>query len=150
MKQRLLFARSILNEPDILFLDEPMSGLDPTTSARIKGLIREEVTRGATVFMTTHNMHTAEELCDEVAFLHQGEVIAMDTPRNLKLQYGERAIRVERALNGSVTSEQLFPDKPEDARRLAELVGRPELQTIHSQVATLEQIFIRLTGRGLE
>lgn len=150
MKQRLLFARAIINEPDILFLDEPMSGLDPTTAVRIKNLIGEEVGRGATVFMTTHNMHTAEELCDEVAFLHQGEIIVRDTPRNLKLAYGERAIRVERMVDGAVEAEQLFPDKEEDGARLAELLRSGSLQTIHSQEATLEDIFIRLTGRGLE
>ena len=149
MKQRLIFARSLLNKPSILFLDEPTSGLDPATAERIKNIIRQKREEGATIFLTTHNMHTADELCDVVAFLHEGEVVAMDAPRELKLQYGERSVAVEHRTNGSVTREVLFPERAEDATRLKSLIDSGKVETIHSQEATLEQIFIRLTGRGL-
>jgi fluoroquinolone transport system ATP-binding protein len=149
MKQRLIFARSLLNNPSILFLDEPTSGLDPATAERVKAIIRRKREDGCTIFLTTHNMHTADELCDVVAFLNDGQIVAMDAPRELKLQYGERSVAVEHRNNGSVTREVLFPENPQDASRLKSLIDEGRLETIHSQEATLEQIFIRLTGRGL-
>ncbi|AHC14070.1 ABC transporter ATP-binding protein [Salinispira pacifica] len=80
MKQRLVFARSLINRPDILFLDEPTSGLDPATAEGVKNIIREKREAGCTIFLTTHNMHSADELCDVVAFINEGEIVAMDTP----------------------------------------------------------------------
>jgi fluoroquinolone transport system ATP-binding protein len=149
MKQRLIFARSLVNNPSILFLDEPTSGLDPTTAERVKDIIRQKRADGATIFLTTHNMVTADQLCDVVAFLNDGEVVAMDAPRELKLAYGERSVAVEHRDNGSVTRDVLFPEKADDAARLKSLIDTGRVETIHSQEATLEQIFIRLTGRGL-
>jgi fluoroquinolone transport system ATP-binding protein len=174
MKQRLLFARSIINRPRILFLDEPMSGLDPTTAARIKEIIRQKTAEGVTIFMTTHNMYTADELCHEVAFLHEGAIIAKDTPRNLKLAYGEKSVKVEYRVNGSgsgsgpasggqptaddrpdgtssaaVEEIILFPERQEDATKLHELLTSGRTETVHSQEATLEQIFVQMTGRAL-
>ncbi len=151
MKQRLSFARSIMNRPDLLFLDEPMSGLDPTTAARIKAIIADKRAAGVTVFMTTHNMYTADELCDQVAFLNEGRIIAMDTPRNLKLAYGEKSVKIEYADDDGSTfrSETLFLDREDDRRRFMHLTEAGRVETVHSQEATLEQIFMRLTGRGL-
>lgn len=149
MKQRLVFARSLINNPSILFLDEPTSGLDPGTAERVKEIIRDKREHGCTIFLTTHNMHSADELCDVVAFINDGEIVAMDAPRELKLAYGERSVAVEHRDDGTVNREVLFPEKPEDAARLKSLIDSGRVETIHSQEATLEQIFIRLTGRGL-
>lgn len=149
MKQRLIFARSLINRPSILFLDEPTSGLDPATAERVKEIIRVKRSEGATIFLTTHNMLTADQLCDVVAFINDGEIVALDAPRELKLAYGERSIAVEHRDNGSVKRDVLFPEKPDDATRLKALIDTGRVETIHSQEATLEQIFIRLTGRGL-
>ena len=149
MKQRLVFARSLINRPSILFLDEPTSGLDPSTAERVKEIIRRKRAEGCTIFLTTHNMQTADELCDVVAFLNDGRIVAMNVPRELKLQYGERSVAVEHRTNGSVETEILFPGKAEDATRLKSLIDAGTVETIHSREATLEQIFIRLTGRGL-
>lgn len=149
MKQRLVFARALVNNPTILFLDEPTGGLDPTTAGRIKDIIREKQQAGCTVFLTTHNMFVADELCDRVAFLNEGRIVAMDSPRNLKLKYGERSIKVEYREDGKLKSLVLFPEKESDRALLHEIIDRHEVQTIHSQEATLEQIFISLTGRGL-
>ena len=151
MKQRLVFARSLVNQPEILFLDEPTSGLDPTTASRIKDLIIRKKTEGCTIFLTTHNMMIADELCDRVAFINAGELVEMDTPRNLKLRYGEKSIHIEYLDDsGNVMEATLFADQAEDRQRLSELLASSQLQTVHSQEATLEQIFIRLTGRGLQ
>jgi len=149
MKQRLVFARSLINRPKILFLDEPTSGLDPATAERIKELILRKKQEGCTVFLTTHNMADADKLCDTVAFLYGGKIVAMDAPRELKLAYGARSVRVERRQNGSIITETLFPEKNEDAARLKALIDEGSIETMHSQEASLEEIFIRLTGRGL-
>jgi len=149
MKQRLVFARSLVNRPSILFLDEPTSGLDPATAERVKEIIVEKRRSGCTIFLTTHNMQTADELCDVVAFLNEGQIVAMDVPRELKLAYGERSVVVEHRDDGAVSREVLFPEKTDDASRLKTLIDSGRVETIHSQEATLEQIFIRLTGRGL-
>ena len=92
MKQRLMVARSILNRPEVLFLDEPTAGLDPTSSEAIRRIILEERERGATVFLTTHDMMEADKLSDRVAFMNKGKIVALDTPHNLKQQFGKRAL----------------------------------------------------------
>ena len=149
MRQRLVFARALVNDPKMLFLDEPTSGLDPNTAAVIKELILQKKKDGCTIFLTTHNMLIADELCDQVAFLNEGKIVAMDTPRNLKLQHGQRSVRVEYGAQGQVESRVFFLDKAEDHRAFLELMQNDSLQTIHSQEASLEQIFVKLTGRGL-
>ena len=149
MKQRLVFARSLLNNPEILFLDEPLSGLDPTTGSRIKEIIVRKKQEGCTIFLTTHNMYLAEEVCDEVAFINDGKIVAMDCPRNLKLQYGEKSVKVEYREDGRVKSTVLFLENEGDRKAFNEIINSRDVQTVHSQEATLEQIFIKLTGRGL-
>jgi fluoroquinolone transport system ATP-binding protein len=150
MKQRLVFARALINNPDILFLDEPTASLDPVTATHVKDIILEKKKQGVTVFLTTHNMYTAEEICDRVAFLNEGTIAAMDTPRDLKLKYGEKSVRVEYLEDGRIKTDLYFLSKDEDRVALQDIVGQKEIQTLHSQEASLEQIFIRLTGRGLQ
>jgi fluoroquinolone transport system ATP-binding protein len=149
MRQRLVFARALVNNPKMLFLDEPTSGLDPSTAAGIKELIQKKKKEGCTIFLTTHNMLTADELCDQVAFLNDGKIVAMDTSRNLKLQHGERSVRVEFGVQGQVEQQIFFLDRAEDHCAFLELMKNDSVQTIHSQEASLEQIFIKLTGRSL-
>lgn len=150
MRQRLVFARALVNNPQMLFLDEPTSGLDPNTAARIKELILHKKEEGCTIFLTTHNMLIADELCDRVAFLNDGKIVAMDTPRSLKLQHGERSVRVEFCPHGRQVEQRIFfLDQADDHRAFLDLMQNDSVQTIHSQEASLEQIFIKLTGRGL-
>jgi fluoroquinolone transport system ATP-binding protein len=149
MRQRLVFARALVNNPKMLFLDEPTSGLDPNTAAVIKELILQKKKDGCTIFLTTHNMLIADELCDQVAFLNDGKIVAMDTPRSLKLQHGQRSVQVEYGAQEQVESRVFFLDKAEDHRAFLELMQNDSVQTIHTQEASLEQIFIKLTGRGL-
>lgn len=149
MKQRLVFARSIINKPKILFLDEPLSGLDPSTGEKIKTIIKNLRDSGTTIIMTTHNMFAADELCDTVAFLNDGEIRACDSPRNLKLKYGESGVIVEYRSNKKVIEKVLMLSNPDDKSRFDELVSGGNLETIHSKEASLESIFIKLTGRSL-
>ena len=90
MKHRLTFARSMINNPELWFLDEPTTGLDPSIAADIKDIIKSKNAEGVTVFLTTHNMFIADELCDRVAFIVDGEIKLIDSPENLKLQYGDK------------------------------------------------------------
>ncbi len=149
MKQRLVFARSIINNPEIMILDEPLSGLDPNTASVIKSIIKDMKKNGKTIFLTTHNMFVADELCDRVAFINDGKIVATDSPRDLKLQYGERSVKVEYKNNGTVSSDVYFLEKEDDKKQLQEALNNKQIQTIHTQEATLEQIFMKLTGRGL-
>jgi len=149
MKQRLVFARSLLHNPRFLFMDEPTSGLDPATIETIIDLIRAERDRGATIVLTTHDMRVADALCDVIGLLHDGELAACDTPRNLKLAHGQHAVKVERRDGGQLVTETLFPEQPADRDRIALLASSGDFETLHSQEATLADIFIKLTGRGL-
>ena len=89
MKQRLLIARALLHQPRVLFLDEPTRGLDPGVARDIRSIIAELAKGGVTVFLTTHYMEEADRLSDRVAIIHQGEIVAIDTPETLKATYGE-------------------------------------------------------------
>ncbi len=150
MKQRLMVARSLVNKPKILFLDEPTAGLDPTSSEAIREVILKEKERGATVFLTTHDMIEADKLSDRVAFMNQGNIVALDTPLNLKRQYGKRALKVKVATeSGALEDREIALDTPETPSSVQTLFEREQVITIHSEEATLEDIFISITGRGL-
>jgi len=150
MKQRLMIARSIVNRPDILFLDEPTSGLDPTSSETIRNIILEERERGATVFLTTHDMMEADKLSDRVAFMNKGTIVALDTPLNLKQQYGKRALKAKVSLeDGRLEDREIILDTKETPDAVRDLFSKENVVTVHSEEATLEDIFISLTGRGL-
>jgi fluoroquinolone transport system ATP-binding protein len=149
MKQRLVFARALINRPQILFLDEPTSGLDPSIAEGIKNIIQQKQQEGTTIFLTTHNMFIADQLCGQVAFLNNGRIVALDTPRNLKLQFGNRAVKVEYSNGAGTESAVYFLDNEPDRAAFTHTVNSKQVQTMHTQEATLEQIFIKLTGRGL-
>jgi len=150
MKQRLMVARSLLNRPRVLFLDEPTAGLDPTSAESIRNVILEERERGATVFLTTHDMMEADKLSDRVAFMNQGKIVALDTPHNLKQQYGKRALKAKVSTeSGELKDREVILDTPETPDAVHELFAREKVVTIHSEEASLEDIFIKITGRGL-
>lgn len=149
MRQRLMIARAFINKPQVLFLDEPTDGLDPVTAVEIRKTIKEEAERGAAVLLTTHNMHEADELSDRVAFINEGEIAALDTAENLKLKYGKRSVRVRLRDGDGIVEENLPLDGERSSARLSELAASPNLLTIHTEEATLEAIFIKLTGRRL-
>ena len=149
MMQRIGFARSMINNPDIWFLDEPTMGLDPTTANSIKGIIRKKQAEETTIFLTTHNMFVADELCERVAFIVDGKSAALDTPKNLKLKYGQPSVTIEYAEAGELKSDTF--DMAAGAKaELQKFIGDYDVKTIHSDEPTLEEIFIKVTGRGLE
>lgn len=150
MRQRLMIARSLVNKPDVLFLDEPTDGLDPASAQSIRRIIKKEAERGAAVFLTTHNMNEADELSDRVAFMNEGKIVALDTPENLKLEHGKRSVKIRYRRDGEVQEEIIALDKDDTGEKLKAAVGTEGLITIHTEESTLEHIFIELTGRGLE
>ena len=149
MQMRLNFARALLNRPEIIFLDEPTSGLDPVSARHIKDLIRALGDEGRTVFLTTHNMTVADEVCDHVAFIVDGEIRAIDTPRALRLQHGQRRVRVEYHVNRHTEQRDFALDGLGTNAEFLTLLRERPIETMHTQEATLEDIFIEVTGRSL-
>lgn len=149
MKHRLTFARSMINNPEMWFLDEPTTGLDPAIASNIKDIIKAENEKGVTVFLTTHNMYIADELCDRVAFIVDGKIRLIDSPKQLKLKYGEKLVEVEYYREGELFKERYSTVVEEEKNKLVEIIQTNDIQTMHTKEATLEEIFIKVTGRGL-
>jgi ABC-2 type transport system ATP-binding protein len=171
MAQRLMIARALVHDPAILFLDEPTSGIDPQTRLAIWDIVRELHRRRHTVLLTTHYMEEADQLCDRVAIMDHGRILAQDEPAALK-----RAIRaetvidlriegdVEAARAAIVALPEVHSVELQDqslhilAERPAEVVAHVVMATAASGIQirdlsinppTLEAVFIQLTGRGL-
>ena len=148
MKMRLNFVRALLHNPELLFLDEPTSGLDPVNARQMKNIILDMKKQGKTIFITTHNMHDADELCDRVAFIVDGEIKAIDAPKQLKRQSGPRKVRIEYQNGGLQTGEFPLDGLGENAAFLS-ILKAGQLESIHSEEASLEDVFIKVTGRTL-
>ncbi len=147
MKMRLNFVRSFLHDPEILFLDEPTSGLDPVNSKVVKDIIVELKSKGKTIFITTHQMHDAEKLCDRVAFIVDGEIKVMDSPENLKLKHSNRSIEV--LFRNALEKEKFLLDGLGKNEAFLEKIKHNEIEMIHSKEASLDDIFIQVTGKTL-
>lgn len=145
MRQRVSMARALISNPKLLFLDEPTSGLDPSGAVLFRNIIEEERRKGTTVFLTTHNMIDADLLCDRVAFISNGAIVAIDTPKKLKEQNSSQQVIID----------YLYQEKREQkiivTQELKHGIAFPydEIISIHSQEPTLEDMFIQYTGRGL-
>ena len=151
MKVRLNVARSLLHQPNVLFLDEPTAGLDPVNARNIKDLVLNLRRGGTTIFVTTHDMMVADELCDRVAFITAGNLSVIDAPSALKKQYGTRSVRVEYLNETQEVHHQEFPlDGLGDNSDFIHLLkAARRVETIHTQESTLEKIFIAVTGQEL-
>jgi len=149
MKTRLNVCRAFLHDPELVFLDEPTSGLDPINAAAVKKLILEMKANGKTIFLTTHHMAIAEELCDRVAFLVDGEIALIDSPREMKLKHGRKTVRVEYRNDGELQEREFPLAGLAENQSFLRLLAHEGLETIHTQETSLEQIFISITGRKL-
>ena len=169
-KQRLAFILTLINDPELLFLDEPTAGLDPQSRRAIWEWIRLAREKGKTVFLTTHYIEEAEDLCDRVAIIDHGKIIALDTPRRLIAGLDVKH-RIEFVTDGAVDSVRLEGisgvDKALEASKgefvlyvqetqsvLGELMALAErdglaLRDLRVEGATLEDVFIKLTGRRI-
>lgn len=140
MRQRMFLARALLNRPELLFLDEPTSGLDPMTSKKIHRLLEELKAAGTTIFLTTHDMVEATELCDRISLLNQGDLVEIGTPRDIIQKYNKEK-RVKVTFTDHSAQVMAFEDLKDQDMTQVEL--------IHSMEPTLEDIFIQLTGEKL-
>ncbi len=147
MRNRLSFARVLLRSPRVMFLDEPTSGLDPMTVEAIHDLILREKEKGTTIFLTTHNMHEAEKLCDHIALLNEGNIVEFGPPREICRRYNHQKKLQIHLKEGS--DLELF-HTPESGFQIAELLRTGELETIHSTEPNLETVFMELTGKGFD
>jgi ABC-2 type transport system ATP-binding protein len=170
-KQRLALALALINEPQLLFLDEPTTGLDPQVRLEIRDLIEELRSEKRTILMTTHYIEEAERLCDRVAIIDAGKIIALGTPRELQEKSAEQSgieIKLAQplrdnalpAFSGAISStvasdrRQLKVLSSRPARTLVELVKwidsqGYELEDVHLKRPTLEDVFIEITGKNL-
>jgi len=146
MKIRLNFIRAMLNSPEMLFLDEPTNGLDPANARILKDMIREYKAQGGTVFITSHIMSDIDELCDRVAFIVDGTIKEVDSPRSLKIKYGKRSVKVEYH-EGSDLKKLEYPlEGIGHNKEFLDVLSTKPIETIHSGETTLEDIFIEVTG----
>lgn len=149
MKMRLNFIRALLHRPEVIFLDEPTSGLDPVNARKIKEIILEQKAAGKTILLTTHNMFAAEELCDRVAFIVDGQIKLIDSPRELKISRGKKAVRVEYRENGEIRVAEFELEGVGHDEEFYRLLNDKSIERMHTQEASLEDIFIEVTGRSL-
>ena len=172
LAQRLMVARAVLHSPAVLFLDEPTSGLDPQSRLALWDVLRELHAAGQTILLTTHYMEEADALCDRVAIMDHGRLLALDTPAGLKATYGTGTVITVSATRGNLAAlaiELGYLDGVDEATTVAEGV-RVQLSRRDGMVAaivstaermgvdvrdvaiaqsTLETVFIHLTGRDL-
>lgn len=149
MQTRLNLARALINRPALLFLDEPTAGLDPGNARLVRDLIQRQRDRGATVFLTTHDMHVADELCDRVGFLVNGRLARVGAPSALRLEHSKRQVRVRADINGAIESEEFPLDDLATNERFQQLIATQRIESIHSLEPSLEDVFIQVTGERL-
>ncbi|MCG6875510.1 MAG: ATP-binding cassette domain-containing protein [Betaproteobacteria bacterium] len=163
MKRRLTLARALVNDPDVVFMDEPTTGLDPQARHLIWERLRQLTGQGKTILLTTHFMEEAERLCKRLVIMDRGRIIAEGAPRDLVRHHIERhvlevhgdgveawaerdgrrlASRIERA------GDTIFCYTTDEAPLLASVEREPELRYLH-RPANLEDVFLKLTGREL-
>ena len=167
-KQRVFIALAMINDPQILFLDELTTGLDPQSRRAMWDMVREIQAQGKTIFLTTHFMEEAERLCDRVAIVDHGKIVALDTPQHLVDGLGEENRVVFETTTdlgqsvlkklGSIGRVERIGDRVVVYGRKAGLVGRvvkalessgTSFENIHSEQPTLEDVFLKLTGREI-
>jgi len=146
MKQKIMISRALLNDPEVLFLDEPGSGLDPRSAREIRQMILGLKKQGKTILITTHNMEEADFLCDCLAIIHKGSIITMDTPGNLKKRYGEDVLMIK-TVKGDIYESPLNTKASSDI--FEKLSENNQIFLVHSKEATIEDVFIKLTGEKL-
>lgn len=149
-RQRVALARALLHRPKLLFLDEPTSGLDPTAVASFHDLLQELRQGGVTIVLSSHDMAEADLLCDRVAILDRGRMVACDTPASLKSAYGRRT--VEAVVQTASGQKELVwnLDAPDSVERFAECSRMGRILSLRSTEASLAEVFVHLTGRDLQ
>lgn len=146
MRKKLLLARELLHQPDLLLLDEPTANLDVHSTELIRQIIKDLARRGVTVLITTHNMHEVEQVCERVAIISRGKLIDLDSPTAFKARNTERIVDV--VLERADGHEKLVVDLTNDAQRrtFARILESETPLTLHTREFNFYQVFLRLTG----
>jgi len=163
MKQRLLIARALLNDPQLLILDEPTSGLDPQSVELIHKAIEEFAAEGKTVLISTHFMEEADRLCDKIAFINKGQIVTITPPSELKSRYGAKIVEVvikeknlkidnlDNIVPGRFIREEsgkIIVEIPINELKLGKIIDNLkkdfEILSIHTKEASLHQVFLKL------
>ncbi|MFO8060220.1 MAG: ABC transporter ATP-binding protein [Bacillota bacterium] len=151
MKMRLRLCRAFINRPEVVFLDEPTASLDPVNARRVRNLIDARRDTGTTAVLSTHDMVTADAVCDRVAFIVDGLIRAVDSPRRLKMQGSSKRVRVECSGDEGKTAVHEFDlERLEANEEFARLLRQRRVETIHTVEPTLEDVFVKVTGRALQ
>ena len=143
MKKAAMIARALIHKPKVLFLDEPTVGLDVQVRRRMWDLIRSLSGNGTTIFLTTHYIEEAEALCQRVGIVHQGRLIALGKPSELRKTVG--MVTVEILVDGKFTQYEHFPDREAATHYVQSLPS--EAKTIIIRDSSLEDVFVELTGK---
>jgi len=143
MRRKLLVARALLHRPPLLYLDEPTANLDIHSAALVRRILRARVASGDTVLLTTHNMQEVEEICDRVAILCKGKLIALDTPLALRQQHCDRKVDV---ILRDTTRHVFDLDQPQERERLAEQVRMDGVASVQTREFNFHEAFLKLTG----
>lgn len=146
MKQRLVLARAIITNPKVMFLDEPTSSLDPSTTATIHNLILKQKELGTAVFLTTHKMEEAAKLCDHIGLLYEGKIVEYGNPEEICRRYNsQKRIHIRLTSGEEVDLES----NGSSAEQIYQYLMNNEIDTIHSSEPNLESVFMQLTGKEL-
>ncbi len=148
-KQRVLIARALLHKPKVLILDEPTSGLDPNTASLIRQYIKTLNSKGTTVILTTHDMNEADELSHRVGIMHNGKLVAIGKPADLKSKYLKREIEIEYMHNDSVVAKKLEAGTTETEKLISQLTSQGKMISMNRSGNSLADVFAGLTGREL-
>lgn len=143
MRQRAALLAALIHSPELLFLDEPTSGLDPAARAEVHRMLAELKAAGTTVFLTTHDMAEADAVCDRIAILDEGRIVAEGVPASLKLRFARNRVVMATRTRGMVTTTK----DAAAADEVRELFASGEVLSIHSDEPNLEEVFLELTGR---
>ncbi len=147
MRKKLLLARALLHEPQILYLDEPTANLDIHSAEVVHRILRERVKEGATIILTTHDMDEVEKICDRVAIMARGKLVALDSPLALKQEHTERKVDVIRA-----DGERLVFDLDDatDRSKLGSLIAGGHAASIRTREFDFHATFLKLTGQAFQ
>tara|TARA_A100001391_G_scaffold64006_1_gene40053 strand:- start:3652 stop:4503 length:852 start_codon:yes stop_codon:yes gene_type:complete len=148
MKMRLNLARSLLNDPSLLFLDEPTTGQDPARARTTRRLISDLRARGKTVFLTTHNMSEAAEICDTVGFLVDGKIALEGSPAELMVRFGKPELVATARSNGALTTEIFAMEGLATNQAFQDLLQTGDIVSLHTREASLDDIFVSVAGGG--
>lgn len=143
MRKKLLLARAVLHKPQILYLDEPTANLDIHSSDVVHRMLRQHVKDGGTVLLTTHNMQEVESICDRVAIMCKGKLIALDTPLALRQQHTERMIDVILKSNERMVFDM---NDAESRTKLADFLRDGQVESLHTREFDFHSTFLKLTG----